>query len=146
MGLGIGFDSRSGLCRAAFHNGPGIRAETVADILDYSVRVSSREAYVSPTRGAQGNALKTIIAMPFALGSGRGETIIEACGTEHRIVFAADQVRQEPKIEHLTAASQIVKTGLPSRFADHHQLAIVLPPCAAVYSKWPANLSFLIHT
>src|SRR5690348_11613739 len=40
-------------------NGPGIPTETVDDILDYAVRVSSREAYVSPTRGAQGNALKT---------------------------------------------------------------------------------------
>lgn len=48
-------------------NGPGIPADTVAGILDFSVRVSSREAYVSPTRGAQGNALKTIIAMAFAL-------------------------------------------------------------------------------
>lgn len=34
-------------------NGPGIPAATVADVLDYSVRVSSREAYVSPTRGAR---------------------------------------------------------------------------------------------
>jgi DNA topoisomerase VI subunit B len=47
-------------------NGPGIPNETVAGILDFSVRVSSREAYASPTRGAQGNALKTIIAMAFA--------------------------------------------------------------------------------
>jgi hypothetical protein len=37
----------------------GIAPQTVADVLDYAVRVSSREAYVSPTRGAQGNALKT---------------------------------------------------------------------------------------
>lgn len=36
-------------------NGPGIPAETVAGILDFAVRVSSREAYASPTRGAQGN-------------------------------------------------------------------------------------------
>ena len=48
-------------------NGPGIPADVVEDILDFSVRVSSREAYVSPTRGAQGNALKTIVAMPFVL-------------------------------------------------------------------------------
>jgi DNA topoisomerase VI subunit B len=51
-------------------NGPGIPAETVADILDFAVRVSSREAYASPTRGAQGNALKTIVAMPTASPSG----------------------------------------------------------------------------
>jgi DNA topoisomerase VI subunit B len=41
-------------------NGPGTRAETVKALLDFSVRVSSREAYASPTRGAQGNALKTL--------------------------------------------------------------------------------------
>src|SRR6516162_5382916 len=46
-------------------NGPGIAPQVVKKILDYNVRVSSREAYVSPTRGAQGNALKTLIAMPF---------------------------------------------------------------------------------
>jgi DNA topoisomerase VI subunit B len=44
-------------------NGPGIPAKTIDGVLDYSIRVSSREAYVSPTRGAQGNALKTILPM-----------------------------------------------------------------------------------
>src|SRR5262245_56099735 len=39
-------------------NGPGLPPETVEGVLDYTSRVSSREAYVSPTRGAQGNALK----------------------------------------------------------------------------------------
>ncbi len=53
-------------------NGPGIPPETITDILDFSVRVSSREAYVAPDRGAQGNALKTIVAMPFVLDGERG--------------------------------------------------------------------------
>ena len=48
-------------------NGPGIPCDVIQDVLDFSVRVSSREAYVSPTRGAQGNALKTIVAIPFVL-------------------------------------------------------------------------------
>ena len=43
-------------------NGPGIATATVDGILDYKVRVSSREAYPSPSRGRQGNALKTILA------------------------------------------------------------------------------------
>jgi DNA topoisomerase VI subunit B len=43
-------------------NGPGIPADTIKGVLDYAIRVPSREAYVSPTRGAQGNALKTIFA------------------------------------------------------------------------------------
>jgi DNA topoisomerase VI subunit B len=91
-------------------NGPGLPAETVADVLDYSVRVSSREAYASPTRGAQGNALKTILAMPFALQGRRGEVLIEAQGVAHFISFAVDQLRQEPKIDHSVGTS-FVTTG-----------------------------------
>ncbi len=41
---------------AVSDNGPGLPAKTIKAILDFAVRVSSREAYVSPTRGAQGNA------------------------------------------------------------------------------------------
>jgi DNA topoisomerase VI subunit B len=81
-------------------NGPGIPSDTITGILDYNVRVSSREAYCSPSRGAQGNALKTILAMAFALSGERGETIIEAPGLTHRIVFQVDQLRQEPVIAH----------------------------------------------
>ena len=65
-------------------NGPGLPAETVKGILDYTIRVSSREAYVSPTRGAQGNALKTLIGMPFALDSGIGQVaMIKAKASAH---------------------------------------------------------------
>jgi DNA topoisomerase VI subunit B len=93
-------------------NGPGIAAETITDILDYSTRTSSREAYCSPTRGAQGNALKTIIAMPYALAGERGETLIESRGVIHHIVFHADAVRREPRIEHhRTPADGIGKNG-----------------------------------
>src|SRR5262249_47240360 len=66
-------------------NAGGFETDTIDSILDYSIRVSSREAYVSPTRGAQGNALKTILAMGYVLDrehAGRdadavGVTIIE---------------------------------------------------------------------
>jgi DNA topoisomerase VI subunit B len=86
-------------------NGPGIPAATIDGVLDYGIRVSSREAYVSPTRGAQGNALKTILPMGCVLDGDRGEdaageTIIEALGIRHRITFAVDHIRQEPKITH----------------------------------------------
>ena len=88
-------------------NGPGIPAKTITGILDYTVRVSSREAYVSPTRGAQGNALKTILAMAFVLDGGRGETSIEAHGIAHRIIFRVDQIRLQPDIRHETLASPL---------------------------------------
>jgi hypothetical protein len=88
-------------------NGPGIPAETVAGILDFAVRVSSREAYASPTRGAQGNALKTIVAMAFALDGVQGETVIETQGVKHTITFKVDHIRQQPKIEHVRDASSV---------------------------------------
>jgi len=67
-------------------NGPGIASETIADILDYSVRVSSREAYVSPTRGAQGNALKTTPDGVRAIGhAGRDRDRKPEHGAPHRL-------------------------------------------------------------
>ncbi|MDB5635947.1 MAG: ATP-binding region ATPase domain protein, partial [Bradyrhizobium sp.] len=91
-------------------NGQGIAAETVKKILDYTVRTSDKEAYVSPTRGAQGNALKTIRAMAFALDRASGETVIEAHGIKHTITFAIDPVRRSPRVAHTQDAS-LVKTG-----------------------------------
>jgi DNA topoisomerase VI subunit B len=78
--------------------GRGIPAETVEKLIDYSARTSSRAAYASPTRGVQGNALQTIIAMPYALAGEDCETMaIESRGVEHRISFATDRIRQTPR-------------------------------------------------
>ena len=68
---------------------------------------------VSPTRGAQGNALKTILAMGYVLdrGSGgdrAGVTTIEARGVQHRIEFRVDHISNQPKIVHTTAPSPVV--------------------------------------
>lgn len=91
-------------------NGPGLPPATVISALDFSTRTSSREAYVGPARGAQGNALKTILAMPYALDGKAGRVSIEACGEAHDITFRADPVRQEPVIDRATSPS-FVKTG-----------------------------------
>jgi len=42
-------------------NGPGLPPEVVRKVLDYNIRVSDKAAYRSPTRGAQGNALKRLV-------------------------------------------------------------------------------------
>jgi len=91
-------------------NGPGLPSATLGGVLDYTVRVSSREAYVSPSRGQQGNALKCIIAMPFALDGTRGTTVVESQGQAHRIVFEVNPVRREPRILREIALSD-VQTG-----------------------------------
>jgi DNA topoisomerase VI subunit B len=99
-------------------NAGGIDPATIESILDYTVRVSSREAYVSPTRGAQGNALKTILAMAFVLqreiinednpaAEAAGVTVIETRGSKHRIEFSVDHINSQPKIAHDISPSSI---------------------------------------
>jgi DNA topoisomerase VI subunit B len=81
-------------------NGPGIPPETVASILDFATRTSSREAYVSPDRGRQGNALKTLLAVPLALSGSESRVEIVARGVDHDIRFKIDRIAQQPEIEH----------------------------------------------
>jgi DNA topoisomerase VI subunit B len=81
-------------------NGGGMPAETIDGVLDYSVRVSSREAYMAPDRGAQGNALKTIVAMPFVLDGLTGRLTVTAHGIRHMIEVSVDPIRQVPVIVH----------------------------------------------
>jgi Histidine kinase-, DNA gyrase B-, and HSP90-like ATPase len=89
-------------------NGPGIPRETVAGIINYNVRISSREALISPTRGRQGNALKTILPMAYVLGGKiTGETWIEARGVKHRILFTVNQIKQEPIVDNIQSRSRV---------------------------------------
>jgi DNA topoisomerase VI subunit B len=83
VGLEIG--EEGGLLRLTVSdNGPGMPPEVVRKVLDYGIRVSDKAAYRSPTRGAQGNALKTIIGIPYALGS-REPVVITAQEVCHTI-------------------------------------------------------------
>jgi DNA topoisomerase VI subunit B len=91
-------------------NGPGIAADTVQKILDYTSSASSKAAYASPTRGQQGNALQTILAMPFALDGTSGVTVIEAHSIEHKLTFEIDPLRRSPRIGHDQGPS-LVKNG-----------------------------------
>ena len=87
-------------------NAGGIDTETIESILDYSIRVSSREAYVSPTRGAQGNALKTILAMGYVLDRKIGSDATCGRSDDHRDPRhqASDRVpgrsHQQPAQDH----------------------------------------------
>jgi DNA topoisomerase VI subunit B len=76
-------------------NGPGLPESTLQGALDFKVRVSNREAYVSPCRGAQGNALKTLLPMPYVIDPGHGKFIVEAQGKRHVITCGADPISQE---------------------------------------------------
>jgi hypothetical protein len=87
---------------------------------------------VSPTRGAQGNALKTILAMGYVLDrdeAGKeadavGVTIIETRGVKHHIKFEVDHISLQPRITHSMASSSI-KVG------------------TKITVKWPPRLNWL---
>jgi hypothetical protein len=79
-------------------NGPGLPEDTLRGVMDYTVRTSSREAYVSPTRGAQGNALKTLLPMPWVLDPEHGRVIVTARGRRYVITCGVDQISQQPVI------------------------------------------------
>jgi hypothetical protein len=73
-------------------NGQGIPAGTVERILDFTTYTSDKALYRSPTRGLQGNALKTILGIPHAFGLTEPVTI-EACGTRHVVTLSLDPAR-----------------------------------------------------
>ncbi len=85
-------------------NGSGLVPATVERILDYAYRTSSNAAYVSPTRGQQGNAIQCLVAMSHALSGEPGVTIIESLGVRHRITFSVDPVSREPRLDHQRSA------------------------------------------
>jgi DNA topoisomerase VI subunit B len=52
-------------------NGNGMSPEVVTKILDFTSTTSDKAVYASPTRGSQGNALKTILVIPYVLSEGK---------------------------------------------------------------------------
>lgn len=93
-------------------NGPGLPTDVVKAILDFSLRASSKDAYISPTRGAQGNALKTVIAIPYVLsGCEQGKIEIISQGIHHQISLDVDRIEQKPAIEHNMQDDGLVKNG-----------------------------------
>jgi hypothetical protein len=85
-----------GVCYLAVRdNGTGIPAKTVRRILDFNTRTSDKLAYRAVTRGLQGNAAKTVLGIPVALGCSK-PVVIEARGIRHVIrarIDPAGQVR-----------------------------------------------------
>lgn len=79
-------------------NAGGIPPEMVAEILDFDIRVSDKSPYASPTRGQQGNAWKTILGIPYALG-GRDPVVIEAQGVRHTLRAGLDPA-EEVVLDH----------------------------------------------
>ena len=79
-------------------NGNGIAPEVITKILDFTTRTSDKVIYCSPSRGQQGNALKTILAIPYVLTNKTSHLVIESRGVLHDIRVRVDI--DKPLIEH----------------------------------------------
>ncbi len=91
--------------------GPGIPESTLRATLDYSVRVSTNSKYISPTRGSQGNALKTIVALPYVLDGKSGLLEVSAGGKGYEITVKTDPIQQKPVIKLSNSKPPKVKNG-----------------------------------
>ncbi len=95
-------EGESGLILSVADNGPGIPAAAIPHIADFSANSSTKLFYRAPLRGAQGNAIKTLIGMPVALGQEHGHLEIETRGQRHTL--KAWLTVTGPKKEHQQTA------------------------------------------
>jgi len=108
--------------------GPGLPEETLRTQLDFTVRASNREAYVAPDRGAQGNALKTLLPMPRVVDPDNGRLIIEASGHRHVLTCSADPISQQAVINDDATALPTKGTSIRIEWAASEEDGEVVWP------------------
>jgi DNA topoisomerase VI subunit B len=123
-------------------NGPGLPADTLDGVVDFSLRVSSRMGYVAPDRGAQGNALMTIVAMPFVLDGSAGQVEVEAHGRRQHIGLHVDRIRQVPVITRVEEPSD-VRTGTSFHLAWPESASGILIDAEARFLQLAADFAIL---
>lgn len=116
-------------------NGTGMPPEAVERILDFNHTVSDKAAYRSPTRGLQGNAFKTVLGIPYALGV-TDPLLIEACGVRHEIAVSIDPggnvvVRHDQAPSPRTTGTAVT-VPLPMHLVDTMDVADWMENFAAV--------------
>lgn len=96
-------------------NGNGIKEEIVKRILDPDNRTSTKREYISPSRGRQGNALKTVMGIPCVWGIEGTQIIIESCGIKHSISHQKDYA-DNVELFHQVESSDITNGTLITVF------------------------------
>ena len=92
-------------------NGCGITAATVDDVCDFTVLVSDKARYRGPARGAQGNALKTLLGIPYALGITE-PVVIESAGIHHELLVSIERTGDVAVVHDTTECSRTVGTSV----------------------------------
>lgn len=100
-------------------NGIGLPDTTLNGAMDYSVRVSDKEAYVAPCRGAQGNALKTLLPMPSVLDPEHGQFIVEAHAELRQLRVSVDPISQRAVFHSdVASAGRLAGTRIRMQWAE----------------------------
>ena len=94
-------------------NGTGLPVDTLERSLDYTVRVSDKAYYVSPSRGQLGNAFKCLWALPYVLSgrAQRGQVDVLTDGMRYEIRVGVDQIAQRPTLTLTPVPDAEVKIG-----------------------------------
>ena len=92
-------------------NGAGITPATVDDVCDFTVLVSDKARYRGPARGAQGNALKTLLGIPYALGITE-PVVIESAGIHHELLVSIERTGDVAVVHDTTECSRTVGTSV----------------------------------
>ncbi len=109
-------------------NGPGLAPELVAQLCVRSERTSTREAFAAPDRGAQGNALQVLMALPLGFGCDEAVTTIKSCGVTHQITLRVNRLEQRIDVDH-------VERALPP--TPGTTISVAAPPVPALLTQTP---------
>ena len=134
-------------------NGGGIPAEIVKRLSDFTTRTSDKLAYVSPTRGAQGNAWKTLLAMPYVLDGERAcPVVIEACLVRHEIRIRTDQIARRPVVDYQqqplsvqSGGTAIIFGRLQARLEDVDENPENVPRLVSDYALFNPHAAFRLN-
>jgi DNA topoisomerase VI subunit B len=99
-------------------NGAGIASATVTDLCDFNMLVSDKARYRGPARGAQGNALKTLLGIPFALDVTE-PVVIESAGIRHELRVTVDSVGDVVVTHDTTDSDRVVGTSVTVPVPSH---------------------------
>ncbi|HEX7602273.1 MAG TPA: hypothetical protein VF316_11735 [Polyangiaceae bacterium] len=100
------------------------------------MRVSSREAYCSPTRGAQGNALKTLIGIPYVVDPRHGRLVVTSNGVARSVACRLNAVSQ--KLEFEVEKSLLIR---PVKTSDLYKSVVRVEWAPLPGGLWPFSTS-----
>jgi DNA topoisomerase VI subunit B len=102
-------------------NGAGIPPATVIDLCDFNMLVSDKARYRGPARGAQGNALKTLLGIPFALDITE-PVVIESAGIRHELRVTVDRGGDVVVTHDTTDSAYTVGTSVTVPVPSHLEI------------------------